>query len=203
MSPKPVDPILRFNKKYIIDQNTGCWIWQDALNGINGYGRFWNGSREQYAHRFSYETYKKRIPEGFTIHHKCLNKQCVNPEHLEAMSLGDNLRQPDHFIGQQILQTHCKRNHEFTPENTYYQAGTNKRSCIICRNMSDKKHKAIQKEQKQLNKKVRTRCDSGKHLWISENIRVTKNSMCCKKCQSEYNKIRYRKLKYDQNSVLA
>lgn len=29
--------------------------------------------------------------------------------------------------------THCKRGHEFTPENTYWQPGDGRRRCVTCK----------------------------------------------------------------------
>ena len=33
-----VDPIERFNQKYVVNPDTDCWEWQDNLID-NGYGR--------------------------------------------------------------------------------------------------------------------------------------------------------------------
>lgn len=79
--PKEGESILgpRARPDYSIDATTGCWVWMKAT--LRGYGM--TGSRR--AHRLYYERAFGPIPEGFEIHHKCVNPSCVNPAHLEAL----------------------------------------------------------------------------------------------------------------------
>jgi hypothetical protein len=44
------------------------------------------------AHCLSGEHYRGPIPAGLVIDHLCENKLCVNPDHLEAVSLGEKTR---------------------------------------------------------------------------------------------------------------
>lgn len=53
------------------------------------YGRY----KGQQAHRYAYELHKGAIPEGHVIHHTCFCKRCVNPDHLEAISQRDNVKE--------------------------------------------------------------------------------------------------------------
>lgn len=53
-------------------------------------GTIWLGDRSIAAHRFSYELANGPIPVGFVIDHLCENKKCVNPDHLEMVSLTEN-----------------------------------------------------------------------------------------------------------------
>lgn len=69
--------------KYVVNQN-GCWIWQGAHCG--SYGNIqWNG-KSVGTHRVFYEITKGEIPEGLVIDHLCSVKNCVNPDHLEAVT---------------------------------------------------------------------------------------------------------------------
>lgn len=72
----------------------GCWHWTAALMP-NGYGYFRVSTprrRMVYAHRAAYELLVGPIPDGMVIDHLCRNKSCVNPEHLEVVTQGENVR---------------------------------------------------------------------------------------------------------------
>lgn len=66
----------------------GCWKWQRT----DRYGRIRTESGEQQAHRWLYEQYKGPIPEGHHLHHTCLHKWCVNPDHVEPKTPADHIR---------------------------------------------------------------------------------------------------------------
>lgn len=126
--PKDID---RFLSWIIRSPETECWFWR-GYRDRGGYGRFTlvNGKRggnHVQAHRFSYEVSIGPIPHGFQVHHKCDNRACVNPNHLEALSVPDHVAKttlhPANF-------THCHRGHEFTPENTRVYMGY--RTCRAC-----------------------------------------------------------------------
>ena len=72
----------RFESKYKINPETGCWGWTAGTNH-NGYGQFWVDGKMVKAHRLSYELYTRPIPEGMKALHTCVgNRKCVNPDHL-------------------------------------------------------------------------------------------------------------------------
>ena len=96
------------------EPNTGCWLWDGPITG-NGYGTMKRHARMVGAHRLSYEIHKGAIPSGLTIDHLCSVRSCVNPDHLEAVTIGENIRRAGSANGR---KTHCKHGHEFTPENT-------------------------------------------------------------------------------------
>lgn len=76
--------------EYIVDETSGCWLWQRGQDG-HGYGvKFVSGGKEKpdkmdKAHRVYYREAKGEIPEGFDLHHLCANPACVNPDHLVPM----------------------------------------------------------------------------------------------------------------------
>lgn len=74
---------------YTISEKTGCWVWQRSV-ASNDYGCLGVGRKTVLAHRYFYEKYKGPIPEGMQIDHLCMNKLCVNPDHLEAVTQEEN-----------------------------------------------------------------------------------------------------------------
>lgn len=102
--------------------SSGCWLWIGAQNAA-GYGIVTVNGRTLKAHRVSYEVHVGPIPEGLHIDHLCRVRNCVNPEHLEPVTLAENNRRAA------AAQTHCIHGHEFTPENTL----TSKRGHRFCR----------------------------------------------------------------------
>lgn len=114
-----------------------CWIWRP--NGsVGGYGQFRLNGKTMLAHRASYILLKKPIPPKYTIDHLCCVRNCVNPDHLEAVTLAENLRRmrawADFVNGGAEFQrskTHCPSDHEYTPENTRITKD-GKRICRAC-----------------------------------------------------------------------
>lgn len=66
---------------YVIDAETGCWVWQKYL--LNGYP-IQNGKNSGRVHRLYFERAFGPIPPNHDIHHRCGNTACINPDHLEA-----------------------------------------------------------------------------------------------------------------------
>ena len=125
-------------EKYVV-RGSGCWEWRGTRNGQ--YGSFRTGRDSAYgranvyAHRFAFEVWVRELQPGEHLHHSCENKLCVNPAHLEALSAAGHMRA--HGMGERLAaykraRTHCKRGHEFTPENTIWLDGGKRRSCRLC-----------------------------------------------------------------------
>lgn len=77
---------------------------------------------------FSYELMYGPIPKGLTLDHvwpRCINRHCVRPDHLEAVTLAENLRR----AGARI--THCPAGHSYA-EHGYVHPVTGRRACKIC-----------------------------------------------------------------------
>jgi hypothetical protein len=68
----------------IIDEYDDCWLWTGACTK-KGYGCIRVGKRVEYAHRFAFQMVWGMIPAGIDVHHKCVRKHCVNPEHIECI----------------------------------------------------------------------------------------------------------------------
>jgi hypothetical protein len=119
----------RLMSKVTVVPETGCWV-VDLWKGAR-YGRVVYKGRKWLAHRAFYDLLVGPIPEGLTLDHLCRNTPCVNPEHLEPVTQRENnLRADDSPTTQNARKTHCKRGHEFTPENTTVCNGS--RYCRAC-----------------------------------------------------------------------
>ena len=94
-----------------------CWLWTGGKNS-EGYGRFYDGTREVQAHRFAYEFCIGPIPNGLTIDHLCRTHNCVEPLHLEPVTGRENLLRGMGAGAINARKTHCHRGHEFTVANT-------------------------------------------------------------------------------------
>lgn len=109
--------------KVVAEQTGGeCSPWQGYID-VNGYGRTKGDDKkiDCYAHRCAYIKKYGPIQPGLTIDHLCRNRACVNTEHLEAVSRGENVLRGEGFAAKKARQTHCKKGHPFSNENTYLQ----------------------------------------------------------------------------------
>lgn len=115
----------RFIEKVVIPDNPDeCWRWLGGRSS-NGYGSFTFNGICSTSHRFSYVHHHGPIPEGLVIDHLCNNTNCVNPNHLKAVTGTENTHR--HFAA----ITHCKRGHPLSGDNVYRHP-TGRRVCKAC-----------------------------------------------------------------------
>lgn len=115
-----------------LDKSGGCWRWTGCLQR-NGYARTAVGSRTDgsrhyvLVHRFVYQSLVGGIPDGLVIDHLCRNRACSNPDHLEPVTPGENIRRgvfPP-------KPSHCPHGHPYS-EHAYYRPDRNHRECRVC-----------------------------------------------------------------------
>jgi hypothetical protein len=85
--------VKRTDPQYIVDQETGCWVWNWSVDK-RGYGRAWDrdARRPRPAHRLIWMRERGPIPEGAYLCHHCDNRKCVNPDHLYIGDATSNVR---------------------------------------------------------------------------------------------------------------
>lgn len=112
-----------------VDAQGDCWEWTGALS--HGYGRFFCKTlREGRAHRVAWELLVGPIPEGLHIDHLCMNKRCVNPDHLEPVANRVNVARAKGLLVRKREQRYCEAGHPFDAANTYWWG--NHRMCKAC-----------------------------------------------------------------------
>ena len=88
MNPGDLERFMKFVEK----QQNGCWLWIGARSTRYGYGRFVIDGELRVAHKVIYEHLFGTIPEPLVACHKCDNQSCVNPDHIEVKTSGENQR---------------------------------------------------------------------------------------------------------------
>lgn len=75
-----------------MENHTGCWLWLGRTTLGYGKVRFSTPTvkGDKAVHRESYRIFIGEIPEGLLIRHRCHNKLCCNPLHLEPGTDRDN-----------------------------------------------------------------------------------------------------------------
>lgn len=82
--------IERFWDRVSPEPNSGCWLWTGSADR-KGYGNFSEKGKATRAHRWSYQHFVGPIPTDFFVCHRCDVPSCVNPDHLYAGTIKDNV----------------------------------------------------------------------------------------------------------------
>lgn len=125
----------RFLSKIAHCPTTGCWLWLGTMLS-RGYGVFKWRAQPHLAHRISLRFAGREIKPSLTVDHLCRTKSCVNPDHLEVVSVRENLlRAPNSPSTKNLQKSHCKNGHPLFGENLLVvprPSGRTERWCKTC-----------------------------------------------------------------------
>lgn len=106
-----------------------CWRYL-GYKDKDGYGLMRGvAGKTQLAHRVVYEALVAPIPPGLQLDHLCRVRDCLNPKHLEPVTLKENIRRGRSSNSE---KTHCPQGHPYSGENLWISATTGARLCATC-----------------------------------------------------------------------
>jgi len=85
----PEEIAAKLERYAIPEPMSGCTLWLGAQNG-KGYGQI-TGCRKRKAHVVAWEIQRGPVPNGLVLDHICRNRQCINPDHLRAVTPRQNI----------------------------------------------------------------------------------------------------------------
>jgi hypothetical protein len=117
----------------LIDTTGDCWQWTGSTTD-QGYGFFYLGAEKVYAHRWFYELVAGPIPDGLVIDHRCRNRACARPSHLEPVTNAENILRGEGFGAKNAAKTTCPEGHPYTVFAPRKAGGgaRGSRRCRIC-----------------------------------------------------------------------
>lgn len=103
--------------------DSGCWEFQSFLDQ-DGY---------------PIVTFSDGPKKAHHIHHKCRNRACINPEHLECLSPSEHsleISNAPAYLNR--IKTHCPHGHEYSGANLRIERSAGYRHCLACRRKQDR-----------------------------------------------------------------
>lgn len=139
----------RFFKNFKEVDGTGCWLWFSTI--YDGYGYLSIYGHPYRAHRVAHELFIGEIPPSpYCLDHLCRTRRCVNPKHVEIVTVTENNRRGDTgnvTAAMWKAKTHCPQGHPYSGENLLlykvkHWSGVYRynRKCRICHKAAMKRH---------------------------------------------------------------
>jgi HNH endonuclease len=119
----------RFFDKIRIDGD--CWVWT-AGKIAGGYGKFYSERRTVLPHRWAWQFFFGDLPEDLALDHLCRRRDCVNPWHLEPVTIQVNSKRGANGYA---LREKCRAGlHDITDPTNWSTAGRKTPRCRLCAN---------------------------------------------------------------------
>lgn len=141
---------LFWDKVELGDSPDDCMVWTTSKDS-SGYGTFGVAGRTLSSHRLGFLFAFDTLPiKGFELHHKCLNRACVNGYHLSVVTHEENMnlsrsttdRLPTYLSH---FKEKCKNGHPMIEDNTYIdKRGWSE--CRSCRQANVRRWRQSRKE---------------------------------------------------------
>lgn len=121
-----------------------CWLWQGALTG-GGYGQY----QRKPAHRWAYEFCYGKLSDDLSLDHLCRTRACVRPEHLEPVTIRENILRGVGPSAENAKKSHCTHGHLLDALNTYVARSYRNplfiwRNCRTCNREKMRRRRAMQ-----------------------------------------------------------
>lgn len=116
-----------------------CWIPINYTPNTSGYCVFQGAGEQHLIHRWAWESLRGPIPPSLVIDHLCRNRACCNPDHLEPVTLIENIMRGEGIMAQNARREECVNGHPFNAENTK-KRGKHGRRCIQCERDAQKRY---------------------------------------------------------------
>lgn len=119
-----------------VDAEGLCWLYTACVDS-SGYGRITVDGQGKLAHRLVYEELVGELPEEddeenrLTLDHLCRVRNCVNPDHLEVVTMRENTLRGMSPGAKAARTNRCKRDHDLL-EHGYERPDGRGRDCLAC-----------------------------------------------------------------------
>lgn len=121
----------RYIRARVAITDAGCWEWQRSTKP-EGYGSAHIESRTLPAHRASLLAEGAQMPLLHPVDHLCRNRACVNPEHLEAVTVSVNAQRGANVISRRGKPTGCRKHGLVDGRAHYWNHGNVAWNCFVC-----------------------------------------------------------------------
>jgi len=101
-----------------------CLLWQRSKTR-DGYGKLCIGGKETGAHRVAYEMVYGPVACWLVLDHLCRRRDCINPAHLEAVTLAENTKRGNSRSALAARTGVCRSGHPLT-------ASGGRMRCKVC-----------------------------------------------------------------------